>query len=271
MRGAQLDGKNILITGAAGNLGTALSLAFGKRGATILGIDLKQENLDSWRNRMEAKGIKAVAQTCDLTNQKALEDAVTALKIEQAKIDILINNAGITHIELLAKVKDPEVVLRKVMEVNLFAAANITNLVLGDLIASKGGIINISSVAGFAPLIGRTAYAASKHALHGYFESLRNELYDHKVGVLMVCPSFIAANPEYIDPHLSNENSIYQKKKTLGQTIAVDDLAEKIVKASALNKKRLVVGQAGKISYFLRRFFPNHYERLMRNKLKNEL
>lgn len=263
--------KNILITGAAGNLGTALSLAFGNEGANIIGLDLKEEHLKRWEKRLHAAKIQATYRCGDITNKNSLEQTIHKLQEEHGPIDVLVNNAGITHIERLINIEDPEQILRKVMEVNLFAAAKLTNLVLENLIQQKGLIINISSVAGFAPLIGRTAYAASKHALHGYFESLRNELYEEGVQSLMVCPSFIAPNPEFIGKIKSNENSIYQDKKTLGKTLSVEKLAKKILQSAQRNHPRLIAGQAGRISYYLRRFFPNLYEGLMRNKLNSEL
>lgn len=267
----QFKAKNILITGAAGNLGTALALAFGKEGAHIIGLDLTEEPLKRWQDRLLAEKTKATYRFADITNKNKLEQTIKELQQEYGPIDVLVNNAGITHIERLINIEEPERILRKLMEVNLFAAAKLTNLLLEDIIQQKGLIINISSVAGFAPLIGRTAYAASKHALHGYFESLRNELHEEGVQSLMVCPSFIAPNPEFIGDTKSNENSIYQNKKTLGRTISVEKLAAKILKSAQQNRPRLIAGQAGRISYYLRRFFPNLYEGLMRNKLNNEL
>ena len=105
------------------------------------------------------------------------------------RIDILINNAGISHRSLLADT-DPDVIAR-VMEVNFFGAANLTQAALAHIVTRRGFIVAISSVAGFSPLTGRTGYAASKHALHGFFDSLRSEVEGAGVGVTLVCPSFI--------------------------------------------------------------------------------
>ncbi len=264
-------GKNILITGASGNLGTALSLAFGRQGGQIIALDLNHQALQKLTQRLEQEGIPVLAQSCDISNSSKLKSVVESAQAALGSIDVLINNAGITHIERLVNIEDPQAVLRRVMEVNLFAATQLSQLLLPNLIEQKGLIINISSVAGFAPLLGRTAYAASKHALHGYFESLRSELHEQGVQCLMVCPSFIAADPEFVDLSKADENSIFQNKKTLGKTISVRQLAAQILKAAEHNRPRLIAGQAGRLSYYLRRFFPNLYERMMRNRLKNEL
>ena len=87
-------------------------------------------------------------------------------------------------------------VIRRVMEVNFFGAVHCTRAALGDLVRTRGLIVAISSVAGFSPLIARTGYAASKHALHGFFDSLRTELVDSGVDALLVCPAFIATGIE---------------------------------------------------------------------------
>lgn len=259
--------KNILITGAAGNLGTALCECFGRAGAQIIALDLSESALLTLRDSLEKQEIKVFTQACDITDKNALKAAIAAAQQAVGAIDVLINNAGITHIQHLVDIENKEQVLRKVMEVNLFAAAACCELVLDDLIKNKGLIINISSVAGFAPLVGRTAYAASKHALQGYFESLRNELHPFQVQCLTVCPSFIGADAARMAASANDENSIYQKKKVLGKTIDPYDVAKQILVAAEQNRPRLIVGQAARLSYFMRRFFPNLYEKLMRKKL----
>jgi NAD(P)-dependent dehydrogenase (short-subunit alcohol dehydrogenase family) len=105
-------------------------------------------------------------------------------------LDGLVNNAGISHRSLFQDT-DPAVI-RRVMEVNFFGAMQMTHAALPHLLQTRGMVTAISSVAGYAPLLGRTGYAASKHALHGFFDSLRTEVEERGVGVTLVCPSFIA-------------------------------------------------------------------------------
>lgn len=261
--------KNILITGAAGNLGTALCETFGKEGANIIAFDLHEDPLDKLVERLKTNNIPVFAKACDITDPSALRNAILAARDVFGEISVLINNAGITHIQRFVHVKNPEATLRKVMEVNVFAAVNCTEALMEDIIKNKGLIINISSVAGFAPLLGRTAYAASKHALHGYFESLRSELKEVGVQCLMVCPSFISPDPKVVDLSKSHEHSIYQDKKAL-DAIGPKIIAHRIYSAAKRNRPRLIIGKAARIAYFLRRFFPNLYEKVMWGKLKKE-
>ncbi len=262
----QFSGKNILITGAAGNLGSQLCLVFGKAGANILALDLKEEAIEVLSKELGAAKIPFYAQACDITNPDALQKAIADGRKALGPIDVLVNNAGITHIRPFAEVDNPDKVLRKVMEVNLFAPVMATQCLIKDLIENKGLIINISSVAGFAPLLGRTAYAASKHALHGYFESLRNEYIEQGLQCLMVCPSFIGADPHRVDISKTDEYSIYQQKKPLDY-ISPQVVALRIFRAASRNKARLIVGKAARIAYWLRRFFPSWYEKVMRKRV----
>ena len=162
-------------------------------------------------------------------------------------------------------------ITRRVMEVNFFGAVNCTEAMLDQIRTNSGLIVNISSVAGFAPLLGQTAYAASKHALHGFFESLGAELQEEGVHCLMVCPSFIQA-PKALEAKASAaKNSIYQDKKTIGPSVSAEDIANSIYKSCLSGKKTLVMGRTGKLSYIMRRFIPSVYERMMIKNLKNDI
>jgi len=104
-------------------------------------------------------------------------------------LDLLIHNAGVTMNARFTELELP--VLRRVMEVNFFAAVALTKEVLPQLVAAKGVIAVISSLIGLVGVPTRTAYAASKHALHGFFSSLRVELRQAGVGVTLVCPGYV--------------------------------------------------------------------------------
>lgn len=262
--------KNVLITGAAGNLGTSLCLKFADAGCNIYAIDLNQETVSSVCSMLQENGYSASGFACDITNKEKLEQLIRKIQTELS-IDILINNAGITNIQKFEDILEPETVLRRLMEVNLFAPVLLTKYCLNDLINNKGLIINISSVAGFAPLLGRTAYSSSKHALQGYFESLRTELYDKGVHCLTACPSFIAADADRAANEAEHKNSVNQKKKLIGKALDPNMVAEKILKAAQKNQNTVIIGKTAKMSYFMFRFFPSIYERMMRKKLSKGL
>jgi len=106
------------------------------------------------------------------------------------RLDVLVANAGISHRSAFASTD--AAVIRRVMEVNFFGAVNCTRAALPHLRSVRGAIVAVSSVAGYSPLVARTGYAASKHALHGFYDSLRAELAEDGVDVTLVCPSFVA-------------------------------------------------------------------------------
>ncbi len=183
-------GRAVVITGAAGGLGRSLCLRVRRRRRRVAALDRDPEGLQALDRDMTARGQRVLTQVCDVTDSVACERALRAVHDELGPVAVLVNNAGIAHRSAFAQTRLE--VIRRVMDVNFFGAVNCTHAALADLRASRGMVIAISSVAGFSPLIGRTGYAASKHALHGFFDSLRSELTDDGVDVMLVCPSFIA-------------------------------------------------------------------------------
>jgi NAD(P)-dependent dehydrogenase (short-subunit alcohol dehydrogenase family) len=187
------SGQCVVITGAAGGLGQALVHVFLQAGARVVAMDRDAQALDALQRTTVAGNPNAASAlltvVCDVTSLASSEAAIQEATARFGGIDVLVNNAGIAHRSAFA---DTQVdVLRRVMEVNFFGAVHCTHAAIASLRQRQGMVIAISSVAGFSALIGRTGYAASKHALHGFFDSLRTEVQDDGVDVLIVCPSFI--------------------------------------------------------------------------------
>lgn len=262
--------KVLVVTGASGNLGRAICKQFAGVGMKIAALDINQISLDKLQVQLQKDGIEVLPIVCDITDKSSCKMAMDKVVGQWGRIDALANNAGITHIERYTEMNKDKEITRRVMEVNFFGAVNCTQACLGQIRKNKGFIVNISSVAGFAPLLGRTAYAASKHALHGFFESLGSELKEEGVHCLMVCPSFIQAPPEAKNAS-SEKNSIYQDKKTVGKTVSAEEIATDIYLYCQKNKPLLVSGKTGKMSYWLHRFLPRVYERVMIKNLKGEV
>lgn len=261
--------KVVAITGASGNLGLELSLRFGKNGAKIIALDLRKDALAHLSKLLDKHKIPHITEVCDITDEENCRTTLQECVKKMGRIDVLINNAGITHIERYRSMDKEKNILKKVMNVNFYGAVNCADAVLEQIIERKGMIINISSVAGFAPLLGRTAYAASKHALHGFFESLRSELVDTGTKILMVCPSFVGPSKK-VNPNLGDQ-SIHQPKKVLGKVADPSKVAAQIYQAAREERNTLIVGKTGRISYYLRRLAPKKYENIMTDRLKNEV
>lgn len=256
--------KVVVITGGGGGIGAALGSCFGQEGSKIALLDQDENALNAVEQEFLARGVDVLARTCDITREEDCNQAIQAVLHRFGGIDVFINNAGVTQISLFRDTPVP--VLRRVMEVNFFGSLHCTKAALGSLIERKGIIIVISSTAGVAPLMGRTGYSASKHALHGLFESLRTELIPEGVHVMMVCPGFTRTQLQSRAFHRP-KNQPADEVDWVGKQTAPEEVARAIYRGALKRKRLLILTPVGKLSYFLNKFFPALYERMMARKL----
>ncbi len=252
----------VVITGGAGGIGAALGRAFIEEGARVALLDLDRAKLDEAVSALPVdRGAgRAMAVEVDVTDESRCGAAIAAVCGAWGGVDVLVNNAGISHRSLFSETESS--VLRKVMDVNFFGAVYCTAAALPSLTERGGQLVVISSVAGFAPLVGRTGYCASKHALHGFFDSLRSEL-DGTVDVTMVCPSFIATK---IDQNaLSGHGTQLGRapRAVSGSVMQPAEVASAIVDAAAHRKRLLTPSTLSRNAWWISRIAPRLYERLM--------
>jgi short-subunit dehydrogenase len=260
-------GKTVVVTGAAGGLGRRLCLRFGAAGAHVAALDRDPDGLQALARDMRAQGHGVFTQVCDVTDATACEEAIRAIHNECGPVDVLVNNAGISHRSAFAQMRIE--VVRQVMDVNFFGAVNCTHAALADLRTSRGMVIAISSVAGFSPLIGRTGYAASKHALHGFFDSLRTELSEDGVDVMLVCPSFIATGID--GAALGGDGQpAGRARQTTGVQLTPDAAAQAIFKAASRSSRLLLLGSTARMAWLVSRCWPGLYAALMKRRLQAE-
>ena len=258
------SGKVILITGAAGGLGAALCHQFAAAGAHIAAMDLDATRLQDLVAALPAGTLAITGNIAERANCQAAIDQTVA---HFGALDGLVNNAGISHRSLFQDT-DPAVI-RRVMEVNFFGAMQMTHAALPHLIQTRGMVTAISSVAGYAPLLGRTGYAASKHALHGFFDSLRTEVEERGVGVTLVCPSFIATGIG--GAALSGQGgSATSARITAGGESSPDDIAQRIVDALAQGRSLLLPDRTSRLAWWVHKFAPGFYARTMKRRVGAE-
>lgn len=259
------SGKTVVVTGAGGGLGRALCRRFGRAGARIGALDLVADTLDATAGELRRAGVEVATAVCDLTREDAVFAAFAELESRLGPTDVLVNNAGITHLKSFGRGETAAV--RRVLEVNFLGAVHATAAAFDALVERRGLVIVITSVAGYAPLVGRTAYCASKHALHGFFDTLRSELRGSGAGVLLVCPSFIATP---LRDGYRDEAAIDGRRQTVGADASPDAVAERIFAAAERGRRQISTGLVGRAAYWLHRLSPRLYEWVMLRKIRPE-
>lgn len=261
-------GRTVLVTGAGGGLGRAIAQRYSQAGARIVALDREAAGVESLHAEIAGHGGECLAVTCDVTDAAACAAAVTSAVARFGSLDVLVNNAGMSHRSAFATTGLE--VIRRVMEVNFFGAVNCTRAALPHLVTARGQVIAISSVAGYTPLIARTGYAASKHALHGFFGSLRSELAPQGVEVMIVCPSFIATRID-VNALGGDGAPVRHAQVTVGAPLAAADVAEAIFEGASRGRRLLLVGRTARQAWWLSRLAPRLYERVMSSRLRSEL
>lgn len=257
-------GKVVVITGAAGGLGLALSKQFLVGGACVALLDVNGPAVHAAADTLQfsAPG-RALAITCDVSDATDCHHAIATVMAHWGGIDVLVNNAGIAHRSLLC---DTDLdVLRRVMDINFFGAVHCTQLALRSLRARRGQIVVISSIAGFSPLFGRTGYSASKHALHGFFDSLRSEVEGDGVDVTVVCPAFIATGIERAA--LGGDGGPATLPRTaIGGETSADNMAARILAAVYRRQRLCLPTSLAKLAWWTSRLSPAYFARQMKRR-----
>ena len=246
--------KIIWITGASSGLGEALSMRWSAPGVYLILSGRNLQQLEIVAEKCKNLGAQASVLPFDLTVAEELTSAVTAFKSQFPRLDILVNNGGISQRSLL--IDTPPEVSRRIMEVDFWGHAELTRQILPFMIKNGGGnIVVISSLTGLFGFPQRSAYAAAKHALHGFFETLRLEHFRDNIHVTMVCPGMIRTN---ISLHAltatGNEHGKMDKGQDKGVTAGY--CADKIFNAVRRNRKEIIIGKKDVIMPRLKRYFP---------------
>jgi len=185
-----LKDKVAIVTGAAQGIGKVIALSLAKCGADIAVSDINEDSLNSAVKEIEALGRKSIAIKMDVSSLKDCEDMVKKTVDVFGKVDILINNAGITRDTVLLRMKEEQ--WDQVIQVNLKGTFNCTKAVIRGMFKQKSGkIINISSVTGAMGNAGQANYSASKAAVMGFTKSIAREYAHCGITVNAVAPGFI--------------------------------------------------------------------------------
>lgn len=260
--------KVVIITGASSGIGLATAHAFAKQGANVVLAARQYVQLCEIAQQMQQTyGVKTIAIGVDVTQEDLCKQMIDQTVRTFGKIDVLINNAGISMRALLEDV-DTEV-LRQVMNINFWGAVYCTKHALPHLLKSKGSLVGVSSIAGYKGLPGRSGYSASKFAMNGFLESVRIENRKKDLHVLVACPGFTASNIRNValakDGSKQGESPMDEQKIMPAEEVAIH-----ILKAVSKRKRTLILTQQGKLTVFLNKFAPAFLDKMVFNHFAKE-
>jgi short-subunit dehydrogenase len=253
--------KTIWITGASSGIGKALALEFAKLNTTLILSARRVEELEKTAAECRELGSKAHVYPFDLSNPAEVELSAKRVVEDFPKIDILVNNGGISQRSLLINTSIE--VDRKVMEIDFFSGVILTKALLPGMIKQNGGhIIVISSVTGVFGFPLRSAYSAAKHALHGFYETLWAELHEKGVEVTIACMGRINTNVSL--NAITGNGALYGiMDHDTEKGISAQDCAQRIIKAASKKKKTVFIARRELIMVYFKRFSPWLYYKLV--------
>ena len=243
-----------IITGASTGIGEELAYQLAQQGAKLVLTARRQDELDRVAEKARSFGGKVITVSADVGKSDDCKKIIDAAIAEFGRIDTLVNNAGMTMWAKFADIKDVSM-LERIMQVNYMGAVYCTHHALPHLLVSKGRLVGVASLTGLVGVPTRTGYAASKHAMRGFFDSLRIELADDGVSVTMIYPGFVATGirenatgsdgkPAKIDP--VNKDDV----------MSVEDCTDIIVRAIESRKREEIMTFKGKLGQWVKLIAP---------------
>jgi len=253
--------KTVWITGASSGIGEALTYQLAEKGANLILSSRKREALEAVKSKC-VHPEKVAVHPLDLADAESIESAAKQI-LNNHKIDILVNNGGISQRSLLAETSMD--VHRKLMEVNYFGTIHLSKIVLEQFIQNKSGhFVNVTSLMGRFSSQYRSGYCGSKHALHGFFDCLRLEHHADNVKVTMVCPGFVKTRISFNALTADGSRQDYMDDMQ-AQGLSPEDCAQKMICAIEREKHEVYIGKREVLGIYLKRFFPGLLHRMMLN------
>ena len=253
--------KIIWITGASSGIGKELAVQLANLDARLILSSRKEESLNELRSSLKNSQNHLVFPL-DLENLNGIEHRFQTIYEETGKIDYFFNNGGVSQ---RGKAGETDLSIdRRIMEIDFFGNITLTKIILPYFRKQQNGhIVIMSSIAGKFGFFLRSAYSAAKHALHGFYESLRLEEEIHNIKVTMVCPGKINTS---ISMNALGENGqahgILDHNQETGMSVA--ECVQKMLKAVECNKKEVLIGNKEILAVYLKRFFPALFYKIIR-------
>lgn len=246
--------KIIWITGASSGIGKALAIELSNQNAKLILSSRNKGDLELVKNTCKnTADVKII--TLDLEDYNNLQTKADKAIAAFGTIDILVNNGGISQ---RALVKDTHITVdKRIMDINYLGTVALTKAILPHFIQNKNGhFVTTTSIVGKIGTPLRSSYAASKHALHGFFDSLRAEIHEYNIAVTLVCPGFVNTNVSI--NALTGDGTAQQKMDTATNNgIEPERFAKLMAKAIQQKKEEVYIsGAKEKLAVYVKRFLP---------------
>ncbi len=255
-----MAGKVVWVTGASSGIGEALSRELARRGARLILSARREEKLRALAQ--ECSGEEHLVLALDLADSATLEAAAKRALERFGAVEIMIHNGGVSQ-RALVRDTDPAVD-RRLLEVNYLGAVTLTKALLPTMLERGGGhFVVISSLVGKFGTPLRSSYSASKHALHGFFDSLRAELWGQGIRVTLVCPGFIRTPlPVHALTGDGSPQGTMDRAQLRG--MAPEVCARRILRAVEREKEEVLIGGREVWAVYLKRWLPRFFSRVIR-------
>ncbi|MGK0487557.1 MAG: short-subunit dehydrogenase [Candidatus Endobugula sp.] len=262
-----MKNKVVIITGASSGIGRSLAIEIAKLGAKVVITGRNEERLNDVAQELDTLNAPNLCLRLDVSQEKDNERLVVETLKAFGRIDILINNAGISMRALFEEIELD--VFKKVMDINFFGTLYATKYCLPEILKNKGSIVGVSSINGYRGTPARTAYTASKYAINGFFESLRTEVMHRGVHVLVACPGFTGTNIRNA-ALTADGTSQGNSPRDEGKMMSADEVALAIIKGIQKRKRDLVLTTQGKLAVFLNKWMPARMDKIVFNVFAKE-
>ena len=261
-----LRGKVVVITGASKGIGAELARQLAALGAKLVLAARTQPELEAVAGECRARGASVITVKADVAVERDCQAMVSGAALAFGGIDVLVNNAGMT---MWARFEDLQdlAILERIMRVNYMGAVYCTRHALPYLRQSKGVLVGISSLAGRTGVPTRTGYSASKHAMTGFFDSLRIELAGSGVAVTMIYPGFVSTGIRENATGPDGKPILVSPVKE-GEVMGVEECARLIAAAIAARRREVVMTARGKMGLWLKLVAPALVDRIARRAIE---
>jgi len=259
--------KIVIVTGASSGIGLATAKEFARHGSKVVLAARSADKLAEIETEMRVLGFEVISCPTDVSKEEECRRLIEKTVEKYGTINILINNAGISMRALFVDLDIS--VIRRLMDVNFWGTVYCTKYAIPYILANRGSIVGVSSVAGFHGLPGRTGYSASKFAIHGFLETIRIENLRKHLHVMIIAPGFTSSE---VRKHalLADGSEQGNSPREEGRMMTPEHVARGILKGIRKKKRNKILTIAGQLTALFQRIVPTFVDYMYYREMAHE-